>query len=164
MHPGKFIELCLQTARALDMPEADHFAEGVVVTLDGVDMQFIQDAHQRNLARLFLELGDISSMDKLEVYENLFSIQLLMEGVVDGQFVLDNLHDRILFVARLPLSDQTQPDQLAIVIRSFVRQVSEWRSTILNGQWFGDDDEDGERVADHALVTRASSVMLEALA
>lgn len=142
MNGMMFSELCQTTAQILNLPLPDNFSNGEVVVVDDVDLQLVQDTNNMNLARLFLELGDIKHEDKVEVYESLFAIQLLMEGVVDGQFVLDNLHDRIMFVVRLPLSDQTEPEQLAGVIQLFVRQVSEWRATILFGRLFDDEFDD----------------------
>jgi hypothetical protein len=133
-----FKELCLKTAQILNLPEAEYFSNGEVVTFEDIDIQFIQDTNNGNLARLFMELGDLDFVEKVEVYEALFSIQLMMEGVVDGQFVLDNLHDRMMFVVRLPLSEQTQAEQLADVIESFVQQVMQWRSTIFSGYLFDD--------------------------
>ena len=134
-----FTGLCLETAHILNLSEPESFSNGEVVSLDDVDIQFIRDANNGNLTRLFLELGELNLVDKVEVYESLFSIQLLMEGVVDGQFVLDNLHDRMMFVVRLPLSEQTQAEQLASVIKSFVLQVLQWRATIFSGYLLEDE-------------------------
>lgn len=139
MNNTLFTQLCLKTAQILNLSEAEYFLKGEVVTLDDIDIQFIRDANDGNLARLFLELGELNLVDKIEVYESLFAIQLLMEGVVDGQFVLDNLHDRMMFVARLPLSEQTEAEQLASAIKSFVQQVIQWRSTIFSGYLFEDE-------------------------
>lgn len=139
MNNTLFTQLCLKTAQILNLTDAEYFLKGEVVTLDDIDIQFIRDANDDNLVRLFLELGELEPVDKVDIYEALFSIQLLMEGVVDGQFVLDNLHDRMMFVVRLPLSEQTVAENLADVIRSFAQQVMQWRSTIFSGYLFEDE-------------------------
>lgn len=142
MEHVSFAQLCREAGQILDLFEPDALGLGEVVTIENIDLQFIPDSTGSNLARLYLEVGDIKPEEKVEVYESLFAIQLLMDGVMDGQFVFDNLHDRMMLMVRLPLSDDTEPFQLAGVIRSFVLQVQHWRSTILVGRLFDINAED----------------------
>lgn len=159
MNRIKFTELCFETAQILHLTDAENFSDGEVVTVDDIDIQFIQDEKNSNLARLFLELGELNEVDKVEVYESLFSIQLMMEGEVDGQFVLDNLNDRMMFVVRLPLSDQTEASQLASVINLFVQQVMQWRSTILAGYLFEDEFNEQDINQASALQRQATQIV-----
>jgi len=137
-----FVQLCREAGQILQLSEPEKLASGEVVTVDNIDLQFIQDTTGGTLARLYVEVGEIKPADKVAVYEALFAIQLLMDGVMDGQFVFDNLHDRMMLLVRLPLSDETRADQLAGVIQSFVFQVEQWRATVLLGQLFDSSDDD----------------------
>lgn len=156
MNNISFMQLCQATGQILELVHPEALGQGEVVSIDNIDLQFIPDATGGNLARLYIELGDIRPEDKVEVYEALFAIQLLMDGMMDGQFVLDNLNDRMMLLVRLPLSEETAPAQLAGVIQSFVSQVEQWRATVLLGRLFEINDDD----ADQAIITPAEPMQV----
>jgi hypothetical protein len=148
MHHTAFMQLCREASQSLGLADSEALGNKDRVELEGIAFKLVQDITMENSALLVLMLGDVEEQFKADVYETLFTMQGIFHGVVDAIFDYDDINLELLFRVRLPLSEQTQGDGLATVIRSFVWQVIEWRNTVLQGKIAQYDDQDEDEHAD----------------
>jgi hypothetical protein len=132
-------KLCSDVSRALYLEDINALAKGEYVSFDGVDFFLVSTFSNDQKARLVLDLGEIEQDYKAEIYETIFAMQGMLDGSLDALFDYDQIRSCLMFRVKLPINLNTSAEGLVSVIKSFVMQIQEWRSTWLQNKLLGSD-------------------------
>ena len=108
-------------------------------------------------AFLQCEVGDPEPHCELEVYRQMLEVQFLLAGLMDATFARDTLNDRLIFVARIPMDEETAPQEFARIVSQLALQVREWQQNMLAGKLI-----DYEREFDKMMAGMAANAQPEA--
>jgi hypothetical protein len=132
-------KLCSDVSRALYLEDINALAKGEYVSFDGVDFFLVSTFTNDQKARLVLDLGEIEQDYKAEIYETIFAMQGMLDGSLDALFDYDQIRSCLMFRVKLPINLNTSAEGLVSVIKSFVMQIQEWRSTWLQNKLLESD-------------------------
>jgi len=135
-------KLCSDVSRALHLEDINALARGEYVSFDGVDFFLVSTFTNDQKARLVLDLGEIEQDYKAEIYETIFAMQGMLDGSLDALFDYDQIRSCLMFRVKLPINLNTSAEGLVSVIKSFVMQIQEWRSTWLQNKLLGSDEQE----------------------
>ena len=135
-------KLCSDVSRSLHLKDINALARGEYVSFDGVDFFLVSTFTNDQMARLVLDLGEIEQEYKPEIYETIFSMQGMLDGSLDALFDYDQVRSCLMFRVKLPINLNTTAEGLVSVIKSFVMQIQEWRSTWLENKLLGTDEQE----------------------
>jgi hypothetical protein len=135
-------KLCSDVSRALHLEDINALAKGEYVSFDGVDFFLVSTFTNDQKARLVLNLGEIEQDYKAEIYETIFAMQGMLDGSLDALFDYDQIRSCLMFRVKLPINLNTSAEGLVSVIKSFVMQIQEWRSTWLQNKLLGSDEQE----------------------
>ena len=135
-------KLCGDVSRALHLEDINALAKGEYVSFDGVDFFLVSTFTNDQKARLVLNLGEIEQDYKAEIYETIFAMQGMLDGSLDALFDYDQIRSCLMFRVKLPINLNTSAEGLVSVIKSFVMQIQEWRSTWLQNKLLGADEQE----------------------
>ena len=135
-------KLCSDVSRALHLEDINALARGEYVSFDGVDFFLISTFTNDQMARLVLDLGEIEQEYKAEIYETIFAMQGMLDGSLDALFDYDQIRSCLMIRVKLPINLNTTAEGLVSVIKSFVMQIQEWRSTWLQNKLLGADEQE----------------------
>ncbi len=132
-------KLCSDVSRALHLEDINALGRGEYVSFEGVDFFLISTFTNDKMVRLVLDLGEIEQKYKPEIYETIFAMQGMLDGSLDALFDYDQIRSCLMFRVKLPINLNTTAEGLVSVIKSFVMQIQEWRSTWLENKLLGAD-------------------------
>jgi hypothetical protein len=135
-------KLCSDVSRALHLEDINALGRGEYVSFDGVDFFLVSTFTNDQKARLVLNLGEIEQDYKAEIYETIFAMQGMLDGSLDALFDYDQIRSCLMFRVKLPINLNTSAEGLVSVIKSFVMQIQEWRSTWLQNKLLGSDEQE----------------------
>ncbi len=135
-------KLCSDVSRALYLEDINALAKGEYVSFDGVDFFLVSTFTNDQKARLVLNLGEIEQDYKAEIYETIFAMQGMLDGSLDALFDYDQIRSCLMFRVKLPINLNTTAEGLVSVIKSFVMQIQEWRSTWLKNKLLSSDEQE----------------------
>ena len=135
-------KLCSDVSRTLHLEDIDALGRGEYVSFEGVDFFLVSTFTNDQMARLVLDLGEIEQEYKPEIYETIFAIQGMLDGSLDALFDYDQIRSCLMFRVKLPINLNTTAEGLVSVIKSFVIQIQEWRSTWLKSKLLGSDEQE----------------------
>jgi hypothetical protein len=135
-------KLCSDVSRTLHLEDINALARGEYVSFDGVDFFLVSTFTNDQKARLVLDLGEIEQEYKAEIYETIFAMQGMLDGSLDALFDYDQIRSCLMFRVKLPINLNTSAEGLVSVIKSFVMQIQEWRSTWLQNKLLGADEQE----------------------
>ena len=135
-------KLCGDVSRALHLEDINALGRGEYVSFDGVDFFLVSTFTNDQKARLVLNLGEIEQEYKAEIYETIFAMQGMLDGSLDALFDYDQIRSCLMFRVKLPINLNTTAEGLVSVIKSFVMQIQEWRSTWLQNKLLGSDEQE----------------------
>ena len=135
-------KLCSDVSRTLHLEDINALARGEYVSFDGVDFFLVSTFTNDQKARLVLDLGEIEQEYKAEIYETIFAMQGMLDGSLDALFDYDKIRSCLMFRVKLPINLNTSAEGLVSVIKSFVMQIQEWRSTWLQNKLLGSDEQE----------------------
>ena len=134
-------KLCGEVSHILHLEDMQALGRGEVVSFDDVDFFLVSTLMNDQMVRLVLDLGEIEKDYKPEIYETIFAMQGMLDGTLDALFDYDQVRSCLMFRVKLPINLNTTADGLVSVIKSFVLQIKEWRSTLLKNKLLGDEEE-----------------------
>ena len=132
-------KLCSDVSRSLHLEDINALGRGEYVSFEGVDFFLISTFTNDQMVRLVLDLGEIEQEYKPEIYETIFAMQGMLDGSLDALFDYDQIRSCLMFRVKLPINLNTTAEGLVSVIKSFVMQIQEWRSTWLENKLLGAD-------------------------
>jgi len=135
-------KLCSDVSRTLHLEDINALGRGEHVSFDGVDFFLVSTFTNDQKARLVLNLGEIEQDYKAEIYETIFAMQGMLDGSLDALFDYDQIRSCLMFRVKLPINLNTSAEGLVSVIKSFVMQIQEWRSTWLQNKLLGSDEQE----------------------
>jgi|LauGreDrversion4_2_1035121.scaffolds.fasta_scaffold52426_3 hypothetical protein len=135
-------KLCSDVSRTLHLEDINALGRGEYVSFDGVDFFLVSTFTNDQKARLVLNLGEIEQDYKAEIYETIFAMQGMLDGSLDALFDYDQIRSCLMFRVKLPINLNTSAEGLVSVIKSFVMQIQEWRSTWLQNKLLGSDEQE----------------------
>ncbi len=127
-------KLCSDVSCTLHLEDINALGRGEYVSFEGVDFFLISTFTNDHMARLVLDLGEIEQEYKPEIYETIFAMQGMLDGSLDALFDYDQIRSCLMFRVKLPINLNTTAEGLVSVIKSFVMQIQEWRSTWLENK------------------------------
>ncbi len=72
-------------------------------------------------------------------------MQGMLDGSLDALFVYDQIRSCLMFRVKLPINLNTTAEGLVSVIKSFVMQIQEWRSTWLQNKLLGSNEQENKQ-------------------
>jgi hypothetical protein len=135
-------KLCSDVSRTLHLEDINALGRGEYVSIEGVDFFLVSTFTNDQMARLVLDLGEIEQEYKAEIYETIFAMQGMLDGSLDALFDYDQIRSCLMFRVKLPINLNTTAEGLLSVIRSFVMQIQEWRSTWLKNKLLSSDEQE----------------------
>ena len=133
-------KLCSEASQILQLEDVNALGRGDYVSFEEVDFFLGSNFMNDQLIRLVLDLGEIEQDYKPEIYETIFAMQGMLDGTLDALFDYDQIRSCLMFRVKLPINLSTTPDGLVSVIKSFILQIKEWRSTLLKNKLIGDEE------------------------
>lgn len=127
-------KLCSHVSRTLHLEDINALGRGEYVSFEGIDFFLIPTFSNDQMVRLVLDLGEIEQEYKPEIYETIFAMQGMLDGSLDALFDYDQVRSCLMFRVKLPINLNTTAEGLVTVIKSFVMQIQEWRSTWLENK------------------------------
>ena len=134
-------KLCSDVSHILHLEDINALGRGEYVSFEGVDFFLVSTFTNDQMARLILDLGEIEQEYKAEIYETIFAMQGMLDGSLDALFDYDQIRSCLMFRVKLPINLNTTAEGLLSVIRSFVMQIQEWRSTWLKNKLLSSDEQ-----------------------
>jgi hypothetical protein len=135
-------KLCSDVSRILHLEDIHALGRGKYVSFEGVDFFLVSTFTNDQMVRLVLDLGEIEQEYKPEIYETIFAMQGMLDGSLDALFDYDQIRSCLMFRVKLPINLNTSSEGLVSVIKSFVMQIQEWRSTWLKNKLLGSDEQE----------------------
>ncbi len=135
-------KLCSDVSHILHLEDINALGRGEYVSFEDVNFFLVSTFTSDQMVRLVLDLGQIEQDYKAEIYETIFSMQGMLDGSLDALFDYDQIRSCLMFRVKLPINLNTTVEGLVSVIRSFVMQIQEWRSTWLKNKLLGSDEQE----------------------
>lgn len=134
-------KLCSEVSQTLQLDDINALGRGNYVSFEEVDFFLVSNCMNDQLIRLVLDLGEIEQDHKSEIYETIFAMQGMLDGTLDALFDYDQVRSCLMFRVKLPINLNTTADGLMRVIKSFILQIKEWRSTLLKNKLLSNEEE-----------------------
>jgi hypothetical protein len=135
-------KLCSDVSHILHLEDINALGRGEYVSFEDVNFFLVSTFTSDQMVRLVLDLGEIEQDYKAEIYETFFAIQGILDGSLDDLFDYDQIRSCLMFRVKLPINLNTTAEGLVSVIRSFVMQIQEWRSTWLKNKLLSSDEQE----------------------
>ena len=135
-------KLCSDVSHILHLEDINALGRGEYVSFEDVNFFLVSTFTNDQMARLVLDLGEIEQDYKAEIYETIFAMQGMLDGSLDALFDYDQIRSCLMFRVKLPINLNTTAEGLVGVIKSFVMQIQEWRSTWLKNKLLGSDEQE----------------------
>ena len=128
MDHTKFQDICVTAARALhaDASEQDGRCS---LTIDGIDVLVDLD-EEADALHCYVDLGDANSHDRMEVCEQLLTLNLHTHLNHYGTYAFEPTSARVIFCANLPEATAMNGDQLAEMLRYYIDETDEARQMV----------------------------------
>ena len=130
MNTFEFEQLCRDASHELGVEDTGALGQGF--TMPYADVLFetaFRDGRQGFV--LMAELGAVEAQNKLGVYENLLTVQLLTANQPGMRFGFNPTRQTVMVCVRAALGAQSSGSWLAALVRALATQVVEWRGTLL---------------------------------
>lgn len=144
MNTIEFEQLCRDASLELGLEDTGALGQGFTVRY--ADVLFETAFREgRSGFVLMAELGAVEPENRLTVYENLLTIQLLTANQPGMRFGFNAARQTVMVCVKAALGARSSGAWLAALVRSLARQAVEWRTTLLANQ-FG-EPEPGQAVS-----------------
>jgi hypothetical protein len=134
MDRESFNSLCVGVAAALGGQDPAELSGGKMFFVDGIECHLAY-LPERGSAQASFELGDPKPGTELELYRQLFDIQSMLAGYMDGMFIRDPLNESVLFTIRIALVDEQNAESFTGLLRTLAAQAQRWRDTVMAGHF-----------------------------
>ena len=131
MNPSQFEELCQAAADSLQVEMSLQEGDRCMLTIDGVDVLVDLD-EDADMLYCYVDLGDPSQHDRLQVCEQLLALNLSTHSLHGGAYAFERGSGRAIFCANLPNADTTTGEEFADSLRDFVDETEEARQMVAN--------------------------------
>lgn len=134
MNHSQFLELCRDISIELNLDDLDELGLSNYVEIDDIPIAFIFDEHS-NPDRIFcyVDLGPIDDSLRLDIYDNLLTLNLLSGVKTNGVYALDPTSGHVLFVIHVVNLDQVDAEVIANDLRSYSARAISLQNNVFNG-------------------------------
>lgn len=134
MNHSQFLELCRDISIELNLDDLDELGLSNYVEIDDIPIAFIFDEHS-NPDRIFcyVDLGPIDDSLRLDIYDNLLTLNLLSGVKTNGVYALDPTSGHVLFVIHVVNLDQVDAEVMANDLRSYSARAISLQNNVFNG-------------------------------
>ena len=134
MNHSQFIELCRDISTELNLEDLDELGFSNYLEIDDIPMAFIFDEHS-NPDRIFcyVDHGPIEDSQRLDIYDNLLTLNLLSGTKTNGIYALDPTSGHVLFVIHVVDLDQSDAKVLANDLRSYSARAISLQNNLFKG-------------------------------
>jgi hypothetical protein len=139
MNVLEFEQLCRDASLLLGVDDIGALGQGFSMHYAGVPFEasFMEG---RECFLLTAELGVVAAPFRVNVYENLLTIQLMTWNQSGIRFGFNPDRQTVVLCAKAAIGPQLDAAWLAMVVRSITAQAIEWRTTLLAGNFDAPDD------------------------
>lgn len=150
MNALEFEQLCRDASLLLGMEDIEALGQGFSMEYANVPFE-AAFREGRDSFLLTAELGVVTAPCRVNVYENLLTIQLMTWNQSGIRFGFNPHRQTVVLCAKANIGPQLNAAWLAMVIRSLTAQTIEWRTTLLAGHSEAPDEDDkcSESLADY---------------
>ena len=134
MNHSQFLELCRDISTELNCEDLDELGFSNYVEIDDIPIAFIFDEHS-DADRIFcyVDLGPVNESQRLDIYDNLLTLNLLSGVKTNGVYALDPTSGHILFVIHIVDLDQSHAKVLANDLRSYSARAISLQNNLFKG-------------------------------
>ncbi len=134
MNHSQFLELCRDISIELNLDDLDELGLSNYVEIDDIPIAFIFDEHS-NPDRIFCyaDLGPIDDSLRLDIYDNLLTLNFLSGAKKNGVYALDPTSGHVLFVIHVVNLDQIDAEIIANDLRSYSERAIKLQNNLFNG-------------------------------
>jgi hypothetical protein len=145
MNVLEFEQLCRDASLELGIDDIEALGQGFSMQYANVPFEAAFRTGRESF-QLTAELGAVTAPCRVNVYENLLTIQLMTWDRSGIRFGFNPDRQTVVVCSKVTFGPQLDAPWLAMVIRSLAAQATEWRRTLLAGD-FGDcegEDDDNK--------------------
>ena len=128
MDQTRFKDICETAARALHANATEHDGR-CSLTIDGIDVLVDLDEEEDAL-RCYVDLGDSSSNDRMEVCQQLLALNLHTHANHHGTYAFEPGSARAIFCANLLDANALSGDEFAETLRYYIDETQEARQMV----------------------------------
>lgn len=134
MNYSQFLGLCHGISIELNLEDLDELWLSNYLEINDIPMAFIFDEHSDS-DRIFcyVDLGPIDDSLRLDIYDNLLTLNLLTGVKTNGVYALDLTSGHVLFVTHIVNLDQVDAEVIANDLRSYSARAISLQKNLFNG-------------------------------
>lgn len=141
MNVLEFEQLCRDASLLLGVEDIEALGQGFSMQYANVPFE-AAFREGRECFLLTAELGVVTAPSRVNVYENLLTIQLMTWNQSGIRFGFNPDRQSVVLCAKANMGPQLNAEWLAMVVRSLAAQAVEWRTTLLAGSFDAPDEND----------------------
>ena len=134
MNHLQFLELCRDISAELHCDDLDELGFSNYIEIDDIPIAFIFDEHS-NPDRIFcyVDLGPVNESQRLDIYDNLLTLNLLSGVKTNGIYALDPTSGHVLFVIHIVDLEKCNTIDIANDLRSYSARAIKLQKNLFNG-------------------------------
>jgi len=134
MNHSQFLALCREISVELNLDDLDELGFSNYLEINDIPIAFIFDEHSApDRIFCYVDLGPIEESQRLDVYDNLLTLNLLSGTKTNGIYALDPTCGHVLFVVHIVDLDQSDPKLLANDLRSYASRAISLQNNLFKG-------------------------------
>lgn len=132
MEQLEFERLCRDTSLTLAVRDTSALGQGFTVPFDGVLFEALFKDGSDHFV-LLAELGPVAAENRLSVYENLLTMQILAWSQPNMRFGFNVKRQALMVCVEAGLGVGATGEWLARLLRMTAKEATQWRETLLAG-------------------------------
>ena len=134
MNHSQFLDLCRDISTELNLDDLDELGFSNYLEIDDIPIALIFDEHSAS-DRIFcyIDLGPIKESQRLDIYDNLLTLNLLSGTKTNGIYALDPTSGHVLFVVHIVDLDQSDAKIVANDLRSYSARAINLQNNLFKG-------------------------------
>jgi hypothetical protein len=134
MNHSQFLALCREISAELNLDDLDELGFSNYLEINDIPIAFIFDEHSApDRIFCYVDLGPIEESQRLDVYDNLLTLNLLSGTKTNGIYTLDPTCGHVLFVVHIVDLDQSDARLLANDLRSYASRAISLQNNLFKG-------------------------------
>jgi hypothetical protein len=134
MNHSQFLELCRDISTELNLEDRDELGFSNYLEIDDIPIAFIFDEHSApDRIFCYVDLGPIEDTQRLDIYDNLLSLNLLSGVKTNGVYALDPTSGHVLFVIHIVDLEHCNANDLANDLRSYAARSISLQKNLFKG-------------------------------
>lgn len=134
MNHAQFLELCRDISTVLNLENLDELGFSNYLEIDDIPIAFIFDEHSApDRIFCYVDLGPIEESQRLDIYDNLLTLNLLSGTKTNGIYALDPTSGHVLFVIHIVDLDHIDAEIISNDLRSYSARAINLQNNLFKG-------------------------------